>query len=224
MLLPGLIDAHVHLYGRADLEQLTAFGVTTALDMGTPWSVVNELRGLHALTDIRSGGKPAVAPGSAHARMLHAPPESQVAGPDQASDFVSNWIAEGADYIKIITDQDGFDQPTLNAIVAAAHERGKLTIAHAATFADIAMAQEAQIDVVTHTPLDKALDKAAVARMVTENRISVPTLTMGKGIIEQAHPPGSTYAPARATVAAFMRRACRSSPGPTPTTPTGLQR
>ena len=40
VLLPGLIDAHVHLYGREDLEQLSGFGVTTALDMGTrgQWS------------------------------------------------------------------------------------------------------------------------------------------------------------------------------------------
>ena len=203
VLLPGLIDAHVHLYGREDLEQLSAFGVTTALDMGTPWEVVNELRGLHGLTDIRSPGKPAVAPGSDHARMLNAPPEAQVAGPDQAPDFVSDWISQGADYIKIILAQDGFDQPTLNAIVAAAHEHDKLTVAHASSFADIAMAQEAQVDVVTHAPLDKALDKAAVARMVAENRISVPTLTMMEGIVEQAHPPGSSYAPARATVTAF---------------------
>ncbi len=203
VLLPGLIDAHVHLYGREDLEQLSAFGVTTALDMGTPWAVVNELRGLRGVTDIRSPGKPACAPGSAHARMLDAPPEAQVAGPDQAAGFVSDWISHGADYIKIILARDGLDQPTLNAIVAAAHEHGKLTIAHASSFADIAMAQEAQVDVVTHAPLDRALDKAAVGRMVTENRISVPTLTMMEGIIEQSHPPGSTYAPARATVTAF---------------------
>ncbi len=203
VLLPGLIDAHVHLYGREDLEVLSSFGVTTALDMGTPWSVVNELRGLGGLTDIRSPGKAAVASGSDHARMLDAPPEAQIAGPDQAADFVRNWISQGADYIKIILARDGFDQPTLNAIVAAAHEHGKLTIAHASSFADIAMAQEAQVDVVTHAPLDQALDEAAVARMVAENRISVPTLTMMEGIIEQSHPPGTNYAPARATVTAL---------------------
>ncbi len=203
VLLPGLIDAHVHLYGRQDLEVLSSFGVTTALDMGTPWSVVNELRGLSGLTDIRSPGKAAVAPGSDHARMLDAPPEAQIAGPDQAADFVTSWISQGADYIKIILARDGFDQPTLNAIVAAAHEHGMLTIAHASSFADIAMAQEAQVDVVTHAPLDRALDEAAVARMVAESRISVPTLTMMEGIIEQVHPPGASYAPARATVTAL---------------------
>ena len=40
-LLPGLIDAHVHLLEERHLQQLAAFGVTTALDMGPgrrPWS------------------------------------------------------------------------------------------------------------------------------------------------------------------------------------------
>ncbi|GAA3309883.1 hypothetical protein GCM10020295_75610 [Streptomyces cinereospinus] len=34
-LLPGLIDAHVHLHGPDTLARLAAHGVTTALDMAT---------------------------------------------------------------------------------------------------------------------------------------------------------------------------------------------
>ena len=46
MLLPGLIDAHVHLRDRHTLEQLASFGVTTALDMAcAPPELVNSLRG-----------------------------------------------------------------------------------------------------------------------------------------------------------------------------------
>src|SRR3984957_18506018 len=45
MLLPGLIDAHVHLRGTADLEDLARWGVTTALDMGSwPPALIAELR------------------------------------------------------------------------------------------------------------------------------------------------------------------------------------
>ena len=63
VLLPGLIDAHVHLHGRHTLEQLAGFGVTTALDMAcAPPELVNSLRGAHGLTDIRSAGTPAIAP------------------------------------------------------------------------------------------------------------------------------------------------------------------
>ena len=45
MLLPGLIDAHVHLRGTGDLEELARWGVTTALDMGSwPPALIEELR------------------------------------------------------------------------------------------------------------------------------------------------------------------------------------
>src|ERR1700722_12647849 len=44
-LLPGLIDAHVHLRGTGDLEELARWGVTTALDMGSwPASLIEQLR------------------------------------------------------------------------------------------------------------------------------------------------------------------------------------
>ena len=59
VLLPGFIDAHVHLRDRRTLEQLASFGVTTALDMAcAPPELVSSLRGAHGLTDIRSAARP----------------------------------------------------------------------------------------------------------------------------------------------------------------------
>ncbi len=58
---------------------------------------------------------------------------------------------------------------------------------------------------ITHSPLDKALDDAAVARFVADRRIAVPTLTMMDGTVEQSHRPGDDYAQARATVTALYR-------------------
>jgi imidazolonepropionase-like amidohydrolase len=37
LLLPGLIDAHVHLDGPGRLETLASYGVTTALDSTSRW-------------------------------------------------------------------------------------------------------------------------------------------------------------------------------------------
>src|SRR5260370_29500691 len=55
VLLPGLIDAHVHLHDQHSLVLLSGFGVTTALDMAcAPPELVDSLRGLTGLTDIRS--------------------------------------------------------------------------------------------------------------------------------------------------------------------------
>ena len=74
VLIPGLIDAHVHLHGTHSLERLRAHGVTTALDMATwPADLVASLRGLPGLTDIRSPGTPAIGPGGMHARWTECP-------------------------------------------------------------------------------------------------------------------------------------------------------
>ncbi|PNY26742.1 Adenine deaminase [Tolypocladium capitatum] len=181
VLLPGLIDAHVHLGKEGQLRQMRDWGVTTALGMGE-WSVetLKMLRGREnqGLTDIRSSGLPATVPGSFHSKMLPFPTRGLVAGAADATRFVTNRLAEGADYIKVIADVPGPDQATLDALVSAAHERGKLVVAHAATFTPFVMALEAKADVITHVPRDKALDDEAVARMVADKRSSVPTLHM----------------------------------------------
>ncbi|KAM6513981.1 hypothetical protein FALCPG4_015166 [Fusarium falciforme] len=179
VLLPGLIDSHVHLEGERHLQRMTDWGVTTALGMGEWWpEKLQALREREGLTDIRSACIPATTPGSLHSKLLPVPPEALVSGPGDASSFVRDRLAEGADYIKVVADLPGPDQPTLNALVSAAHEQGKLVITHAATYIPFTMALAAKPDVITHVPRDKALDDESVARMVTDKPISVPTLAM----------------------------------------------
>ena len=181
VLLPGLIDAHVHLLHAGHLEQLCQAGVTTALDMGC-WPVerVDSLRGRVGLTDIRSAGTGASSPNSRHSRVFDRPKEALVANSEEAAKYVACCVLQGSDYIKIIADIPGPDQPTLNALVEAAHKHRKLSIAHAVSGLTFAMAQEAKVDIVTHVPMDKPLDDAAIGRMAAEKRIAVPTLTMMK--------------------------------------------
>lgn len=212
VLLPGLIDAHIHLNGLDTLEQLTDHGVTTALDMGTwPASTVTALRGRAGLTDIRSSGIGASSAVSVHGQRPGRPPEGVVAGPGDVSGYVADRVAEGADYVKVIIDLPGFDQPTLNALVAAAHEQGRLAVAHAASFEAVAMAQAAGVDAVTHVPLDRPLDGAAAALMLAEGRVVIPTLTMMEGIAANARRPrhsagdGPSYSAARESVGLLYR-------------------
>ena len=57
VLLPGLIDCHIHLTDDATLAALARHGVTTGLDMGTwPPELVASLRGQPGVTDVRSSG------------------------------------------------------------------------------------------------------------------------------------------------------------------------
>lgn len=202
-LLPGLIDAHVHLRGRECLEQLARYGITTALDMAIwPFELQKSLRDQEGLTDIRACGIPATAPGSTHSRKLPLPEEASLSSADQAGQFVLNRVKEGADYIKVVADIPGPDQATLDAIVKAAHQHGKKVVAHAVTIAATAMAQEAGVDFVTHAPLDGLMDDEAVNHMLKSKRIDVPTLSMMKKV---AQVRGAKYDVARQNVASMYR-------------------
>jgi len=159
------------------------------------------------LTDIRSAGTPAVAPGSLHSRIPVTGQRGLIAGPDQAERFVADRIDEGSDYIKIIVGNPGpsHDQATLDALTAAAREHSKLTVAHASSYEAVELAQRARVNVLTHVPLDKALDETAAATAVADGRILIPTLAMMEGVVAQSAPPGADYAAARESVAVMYR-------------------
>ena len=216
-LLPGLIDAHVHLLNEGHLQQLADFGVTTALDMGAwPPSMVDSLRNRTGMADIRSAGIPATTAGSSHSHLPGWPAEEMVDGAAGAAQFVADRIAEGADYIKLIVDTPGPDQETLDALVAASHRHGKLTVAHAASTAALDMALRAGVDMITHAPLDRPLTESTTVRMLAQKCVMIPTLTMMKGIADRVAaaaasqpegPPaaGPSYESARASVAEVHR-------------------
>ena len=189
------------------LEQLAGFGVTTALDMACAPELVNSLRGAAGLTDIRSAGLPAVAPGSPHSQIPVIGQRGLITGAGQARQFVAERVAEGSDYIKIVVGNPApsHDQATLDALVAAAREYGQLTVAHASSYEAVQMAQRARVSVLTHVPLDQALDEAAAADAVAADRILIPTLAMMEGIVQQSAPPGRDYAAARASVTVMYR-------------------
>jgi imidazolonepropionase-like amidohydrolase len=217
VLLPGLIDAHVHLHDRHTLELLAGYGVTTAFDMAcAPPELVDSLRGVPGLTDIRSAGTPAVAPGSVHSRIPVTGQRGLISGPDQAARFVADRLAEGSDYIKIIVGNPGpsHDQATLDALTAAAREHSRLTVAHASSYEAVQMAQRARVSVLTHVPLDQALDDSAAAVAVADGRILIPTLAMMEGVVARSAPPaapslaalpGAGYAAARQSVTVMYR-------------------
>ncbi|MFC8228876.1 amidohydrolase family protein [Streptomyces sp. NPDC057287] len=209
VLLPGLIDAHLHLQDVSTLQQLARFGVTTGLDMACfPPSVIDALRRRPGLTDIRSAGTPAVAPGSPQSRLPTFPANGVVTGPEQALPFVRARIAEGSDYIKVIIDVPGLSPETVRALTSAAHSAGRLVMAHATTAATIEQALAADVDMVHHVPLDSPLSPAVAARYAAGGTVAVPTLTMMEGFAGLGV-PGWDYAAAEGSVAALHRAGAR---------------
>ncbi|GAA3296486.1 hypothetical protein GCM10020295_26410 [Streptomyces cinereospinus] len=187
VLLPGLIDTHIHLSGLSELEAMAAAGVTTAFDLGThPASLVDELRGLPALTDLRSAGSAASAPGSGQSTVMGFPADSVVTSPEDAARYLSVRVAEGADLIKIIVEDPAkvpaaLPVESISALVTGAHELGLLTVAHATTADAFRRAVTAGVDVITHTPLDRLLDPDVVALMLQQGTMVSPTLVMMRG-------------------------------------------
>ena len=208
VLLPGLVDAHMHVVrGRDDLEDLARAGVTTGLDMAAwPVEFVNEMRRQKGVAQLLSTTVPAAGPGGHHARMPGFPAEGIVTGPDEARAFVARRVADGADYVKIVTEAappQGMDQATVNALVGAAHDQGLLVVAHSVTAGAFRVAVEAGVDVSTHAPLDAVLDDDTIARMRESGMVSVPTLTMMEGTARAFAGAGFRYEHARDTVTAF---------------------
>jgi imidazolonepropionase-like amidohydrolase len=207
VLLPGLIDAHVHLDGPGRLAMLAGFGVTTALDMASVPEETAALRGQPATTDIRSAGIPAIAPGSLHSHLPRVGQRGLISGPHEASRFVADRIAEGSDYIKIVIGSPfaDHDQATIDALVTAAHEQGKLVVAHASSTGSVTKALAAGADIVTHAPRDAVLAPAAAAQAAAAGRVVVPTLTAMETILASLAPPGEDYSNARDSVATLHR-------------------
>jgi imidazolonepropionase-like amidohydrolase len=192
-LLPGLIDAHCHVFERDELVQLAKGGVTTALDMGSfPVEKVHSFRKQKGLTDYYSAGIGLTAPGTHHSKLAGMPTAAQITTPDGARHFVRDRVDEGMDYIKLIVDSPGPSQEVLNAACDEARKVGKLSIAHAPSFKAVEMAQAAGCDFLTHVMIDKPVIDSGVQKMIEDGRGCIPTLTIME-VVHKLGIPGNDY-------------------------------
>lgn len=236
-LLPGLIDAHVHVFD-SSLAQALAYGVTTELDMfAMPGNLARQRR-LAAerddVADLRSSGVLATAP-NGHPTQIFAnlPAELKtqlgdaagefdtVSGPADAEPFVKARVADGADYLKVVIDHGttaGGEIPVLSpdtvaALVAAAHDAGLKVVAHAASAADATVALDAGVDGLAHVPFDATPEQAAdvVARCADGDVFVVSTLVYAEWLASGQADPAQTAAPLRldhaATIAGMVAKA-----------------
>jgi imidazolonepropionase-like amidohydrolase len=219
-LLPGLIDAHTHSWGTA-LTDALMFGVTTSLDQFTAPSMAAAMKAEQAAgkashrADLFSAGTLVTAP-KGHGTQFGVPIPT-ITSPAEAAAFVDARIAEGSDWIKIVHD-DGhaygikfatLDQPTMRAVIAAAHERKKLAVVHIGTLADARAAIDAGADGLVHGFVDKDPD-ADFARFAAARKVFViPTMTVlksvtgvsgGRALLEDARLQPYLHAEARANL------------------------
>ncbi|HSU54599.1 MAG TPA: CIA30 family protein [Candidatus Dormibacteraeota bacterium] len=189
-LLPGLIDAHTHVWGRESLRSALVFGVTTELDMFASQETVDAIRNDLAngagaeLADLRSAVTLVTAPGGHGTEYGFEIPTLTATNDVQA--FVDARIKEGSDYIKIVYDDGkalGMSFPTLSkatlqSVVAAAHKRGKLAVVHIGSYDGALDAVEAGADGLMHLFVDKKPESTFGRFLADHHAFAVPTLTV----------------------------------------------
>ncbi len=191
-LLPGLIDAHVHVYGNRRRDA-ARFGVTSLVDMFCDVRLLPGFRkdrddlGVTQRADVWSAGNLVTVPGGHGTEYAIKPPTVRT-GTDLDA-FVADRLAEGSDFIKLILEEGTPKRPlpTLSAeqvtgLTAAAHRRGAKVAVHVHSVRSAGIAVAAGADFLAHAPDDAPLPDTLIARMKAAGTAVITTLAVTAAI------------------------------------------
>lgn len=164
LLMPGLIDGHVHISKEEQLKMFTDCGVTTVCDVAVSKEIKEKSDKLNIHTSyIMAFGD--IESGKAH---------------------VEKAVAMGADYIKLFIEippaMSSRTMPTdvLLDLVDTAHSHGLVAIVHAASVPAQEMAVKAGVDILLHTAMRTATP-ASLAQEAADKKLAfMPTILMMK--------------------------------------------
>jgi len=192
-LLPGFIDAHTHSWGDA-LARALVFGVTTNLDMFTEhkqaaqWRREQKDGTATRRADIFSAGTLITAP-KGHGTQFGMPIPT-IGAAAEAQAFVDARIAEGSDYIKIVSEDGSaygmktaaLGQDVIDAVIAAAKQRGKLAVVHVGTHAEADRAIAGGASGLVHIFADAPPSPGFAAAVRKAGAFVIPTLSVMESV------------------------------------------
>jgi imidazolonepropionase-like amidohydrolase len=156
LLVPAVIDAHVHLAFAGEVSAaLIASGVAAVLDLGAPLSAVPFIAGT-----IRANfaGPMLTAPrGYPTQSWGRNGFGAELSTPDEALLIVQQLAAKGARFAKLSFDSryNLLSTEVARAAADEAHRLGMLVAAHALDVDSVRLALDAGCDVLAHTPREE---------------------------------------------------------------------
>jgi imidazolonepropionase-like amidohydrolase len=187
-LLPGFIDAHVHI-GFYEPQDVLRGGVTTVRDLGWPelriWPLAEASRSpdFDGPTILAAGPMLTVA-GGYPTRAPWAPPGTGLVldSADEVGPVVARLARAGATIIKVALNAAAgptLDAPLLTSIVDAAHEHGLKVTGHTFGLEELHKALDAGMDELAHMLMSpEPIPQDTIDRMVGAGMAVVPTLSI----------------------------------------------
>lgn len=184
VVVPGLVDAHVHLGFAADPRLVVRGGITAVRDMGWPPKRFRSVRaraeaaGLH----VSHVGPILTAPGGYPTRAAWAPRGTgrEVATEADARSAVAEVAEWGGCALKLAMEPrvgPVFAQALLERLVLLAHDRGLPVTVHAGSAEAVEACLAAGVDELAHVPFDLSAAAPDLAARCARTRMRlVPTL------------------------------------------------
>ena len=198
-VIPGLVDLHVHSFGNtappnvadalgteAVATRVLRAGVTAFLDLfGAQEDAILRLRDRQRAGEI--GGAEIFSAGPCFTATNGHCSEYGITtrlidSPEDARKQLAELAPKRPDVVKVVYDhairRPSIDRPTLDALIAAATQRGLKTIVHVGTWDDLRHAVLAGATAVTHVPRQSVVPDDVVALMAERRTYHIPTLAV----------------------------------------------
>lgn len=200
-LLPGLINAHLHIQQSDDLKIAAKAGVLTVLNLFSPTedsiAAYKKLGQTAAYADFYTAGIGADMPNAVLKTMTGESFAKSPLTKSEAVKYIQDRKKNGVDFIKLFQEsavKEKFSDSIFSAIISAAHKQQLPVTTHAGMLKDAIFANKNGTDVLAHLWRDTLISDQQLIEWKKRPFSITPTLLVHNIVIEQLKPKSYPYA------------------------------